>query len=283
MKTGKRFPSFPDLRQRGINLVELMITLLLAGVIVAAAVVLTVHYSQNNAQQERLVDLQNNLRMASEHISARLRRSGYSTPEALAAWIPDSWPPIAVAATPDIGSGTVVVDDELIVVSCSSRPQAYLRATLMAGATSMALTSAVPGKSIADLFDTTGRSLLMLMSGADKVDEFALVRGLSVNGLTIDHEPQDDSPQGFSRSYFAGTPVCRLDIAHYQVDSSKKTLQVNEYQGAGWQDVFDGISSLEVKANVPQPGVYTVILTGQTDEAKPVERTQAFSVTTRKP
>ena len=279
MKTAQRFRSRTHLRQRGINLVELMITLLLAGVIVAAAIVLTVHYSQNNAQQERLIDLQNNLRMASQHVALRLRRSGYAVPESLRAWLPATWPDLAVS--PAVIQGAGVAADELIMVSCSTRPQAVLSAPLAANSTSLVLTSAVPGKSISDLFDNSGRKLLRLMAGSDGTRGFASVVSVSGSTLTIDTDPDTSGNQGFAaRSYFAGTPVCRLDITHYRVDSSKKTLQVNEYQGAGWQDVFDGIVDFQVAGTGP---TYTITLTGRTDEASPVQRSQALSVTIRNP
>lgn len=282
METGRRSRLPSVLRQRGINLVELMITLLLAGVIVAAAVVLTVHYSQNNAQQERLVDLQNNLRMASEHISTRLRRSGYATPVPISAWQPTGWP--ALSVNPTVVQGAAAeLPDELILVSCSPRPQAYLSANLEVNSTSLVLTSAVLGKPIADLFDTAGRSMLRLMAGSDAISDFARVVAVSGNTLTIDADlaPGSSGNQGFaSRNYFAGTPVCRLDVTHYRVDANQKTLQVNEYQGAGWQDVFDGIRDLQVVSTGPS---HTITLTGETVEANPVTRKQAFIVTLRNP
>lgn len=279
MKARRYFTRCSVFRQRGINLVELMITLLLAGLIVAAAIILTVHYSQNNAQQERLVDLQNNLRMASEHIATRLRRSDYATPSPISAWRPAAWP--ALAVNPTVVQGAGVAADELIVVSCSTRPQAYLSAPLAANATSLALTSAVPGKSIADLFDASGRKLLRLMAGTDGSHGFASIVSLSGSTLTIDTDPDNSGNQGFAtRGYFASTPVCRLDITHYRVDSSTKTLQVNEYQGAGWQGVFDGIKDLQVEVTGP---IYKITLTAETLEANPVTRKQAFSVTIRNP
>lgn len=279
LKAGSDFPRPVACRQRGINLVELAITLLLAGLIVAAVIILTAHYSQNSAQQERLVDLQNNLRMASEHIATRLRRSGYATPEPLRAWLPASWPDLA--ANPTVVQGAAGAPDELVVVSCSPRPQAFLSAPLAVNATHLELASAVAGKSVASLFDNGGRRLLKLMAGQDGSHGFASVVSVSGSGLEIDADPDTSGEQGFAaRGYYAGTPVCRLDIAHYRIDATSGTLQINEYQGAGWQGFFDGIVDLQVEGSGPN---YKIILAGRTEEASPVLRSQALSVTIRNP
>lgn len=274
-------------RQSGMTLVEVMVTLVIVGVITAGIVGFFAHYRASSHQQEDVVSLQNNLRAASDHITSQLRRAGYGMPQSmLPLWV--DWVD-GFQANPQVTAGASVADpDTLTVASCTARPVAYVAETLAAGVanTTVMLESALSGKGIAELIDpASGRGLIRFGAGASLTGGFALVTATPGAGTTaavlIDTDPGTAGNQGFAaRSFFPGTPVCRVDVVTYTVDRTARTLKIDEHHGDGPQAAFDGFTNLKITGTAP---TLAVTVTGETDSPPVVSRSLRTDVSTRNP
>lgn len=274
-------------RQAGMTLVEVMVTLAIVGLVTAGIVGFFAHYRASSHQQEDVVSLQNNLRAASDHITSHTRRAGYGMPQSLLPlWV--DWVD-GFDANPRVVAGASASDpDKLTVASCTARPVAFVAETLAAGIgnTTVVLESAVAGKSVADLIDpASGRGLIRFGGGASLTTGFARVVVTPGAGATaavlIDTDPGTAGNQGFAlRSYFPGTPVCRIDVVTYAIDRAARTLTIDEHHGEGPQAAFDGFTNLKVSGSAP---TLAITVSGETDSPPVVSRSLRIDVSGRNP
>ena len=66
--------------------------------------------------------------------------------------------------------------------------------------------------------------------------------------VPIDTNPTITGPQGVSRAYAVSTPICRVDVVTYSVDTTNNKLMRDDNQGAGAQSIMDGISNMKINA-----------------------------------
>ena len=76
MKTSVMSMSYP--RQRGVTLIELMISLVISLMVLAGASIVLVNANKSNRLQEGLLGLQENARFAFDRINQDLSASGYT-------------------------------------------------------------------------------------------------------------------------------------------------------------------------------------------------------------
>ena len=74
--------------------------------------------------------------------------------------------------------------------------------------------------------------------------------GVSTEQISIDTDPTKTGNQGLSRSYPAGTPLCRVDVSEFgvQVDETtgETSLYRDDHQGDGPLAVATGITDMQI-------------------------------------
>lgn len=271
---------------RGFTLIELLIALAVTSLAISSVGYFYVNYKRVSYQQEQVIALETNLRAASDRLTSNLRRADYGVPTALLpTWI--DWVS-GFNVNPLITQGATANDpDTISIAACTSRPIATVAATLAKGAgnTTVTLTSAVPGQTIAQLLDpATNKDLIRFVAGDEINAGFARVMSVSGTTVTFDTDPGASGNQGFTaRDYFVGTPVCRVDVTTYTVDTGSRALTIDENQGAGVQSVFDGITNLQIGGG---GNVYVFVVSGVTERpdpatGNPIPRQLAAQVTVR--
>ena len=244
-------------RVAGFTLIEILVTMLLLSIAMAAVVPVLAIQSKANLEQDTKVAMQQNLRVAMSIVTDALRNGRYGVPSAnLTSWI--QWvsgfntnPVITVAA----GNST------MSVASATAQSVTSLSSAAAAGATSLSLTT------LATVDTSTKR--LLLING----QENAIVTGVNASSVTIDTDPTVAGNQGLAHSYPAGTPVYRVDVTTFNIvtDSTTGLSQLfrNRNQGAGSLPVADGISGLQIGTVVANKQ-YTVTLTAISTSLDPV-------------
>lgn len=98
-------------RQRGVGLIELMISLVIGMIVIAGALTMTSSTFSANASQMKMSRLNNELRMAMTNITRDMRRSGYHnwTIAQLTAGVYSGNPPFAPTVVVTSGSESVTV------------------------------------------------------------------------------------------------------------------------------------------------------------------------------
>ena len=273
-------------RELGFTLVELLVSLTVMSIAVGGVVHFFGNYKRVSYQQEQLMNLQTNVRAASDRITTNLRRADYGVPTSLlATWV--DWVS-GFSTNPLIVQGANATDpDTISIAACAPKPVATVTSTYTKGAANVTvtLTSAVAGQTIAQLLNPAqNKDLIRFVAGDSVSSGFARVISVSGNVVTFDTDPGTFGNQGFTtRDYFAGTPICRVDVTTYTVNAGSRILTINENQGAGVQTLFDGITNLQISGG---GNVYSVVLTGLTDRAdpttgNPIPRQLAAQITVR--
>jgi hypothetical protein len=89
--------------------------------------------------------------------------------------------------------------------------------------------------------------------------EYARVTVTNTTTLTIDTDPQVAGNQEITRRYLRGTPLCRVDVTAFSVDSNK-VLWLNQNDGSAAEPIASGISDLQI-TTVTAGKQYQVTLT----------------------
>jgi prepilin-type N-terminal cleavage/methylation domain-containing protein len=247
-------------RSAGFSAIEVLVSLLLLSIVLAGAVGVFATQNRTYIQQDLSVAMEQNLRVGMAIVTDAVRNAGYGVPTSnLSTWIP--W--VSGFTTNPTLSGST-----LSVAGCTLSPVATLSAAAAAGATTLSLTS-VSGSSIASLVNTESKRLILIGDS-----ENAHVRTVSDSTISIDTNPVAAGVSGLSRSYPAGTPVCRVDVATFAVSTSGTTgvpwLGMDTNQGSGAQAAADGISALTVTAVSAKQ--YQITLTARSENIDPVTR-----------
>jgi prepilin-type N-terminal cleavage/methylation domain-containing protein len=255
--------------QRGFSLTELMVSVVVMTLALGGVLTFFANFQRVSRQQEELRAMQTELRAASDQLTSGLRRAGYGAPTTLVStWV--SWVS-GFDANPKIIQGATSADpDTISLAACTAKPIATVATTLPVGAgnNTVTLTSAVAGLDVDQLLDLgTNRVLIRFLGGHVVNSGFARVTAVSGDTVTIDTDPGTSGNQGFdTRTYFAGTPVCRVDVTTYAVDTSADTLTIDEHQGAPARAVFNGITDLQVTGG---GNVFDLEIAGETERPDP--------------
>jgi prepilin-type N-terminal cleavage/methylation domain-containing protein len=245
-------------KRAGFTLIELLAALLIMSIVMVG--VIGVFSSQNKTyiQQDLTLAMEENLRIAMAMVTDNLRTTGYGVPTtSLSSWVP--WVS-GFTSNPQVTQGSGSNPDTISVAACTSQSVATLSVTAASGATSLSLSST------ADL-DASNKRLIQIGSS-----ENAHVISVSGSSITIDTNPSSSGNQGLSRAYLTGTPICRVNVSTFDIDTTNKALRLNENKGAGAQPAVEGISDLQI-TTVTASQQYQVALTARTEKTDPITGT----------
>jgi Tfp pilus assembly protein PilW len=233
--------------QAGVSLMELLVTIFLVSLAMAAMVTAFVSQNQISIVQDHRVALHEDLRMAMEVVTETLRRAKYGVPTSnLSLWI--NWVagfntnPLVTNANPDT----------IAVASCTAEPVATLAADT-ADPTAPGVTETTLTLDSTDLLHNGN----VVRIGDSS--EYARVTVDNTTTLTIDTDPQVAGNQEITRRYLSGTPLCRVDVTTFSVDSNK-VLWLNQNDGSAAEPIASGMSDLQI-TTVTAGKQYQVTLT----------------------
>lgn len=222
--------------------------------------------TQNRAyvQQDLHVAMGENLRVAMSTISDAMRMAGCGVPSSnLSSWI--NW-------TPGFLNDPVVITDgganadTLSVAGCTP-PIATMVGRSDAGGTTLTINPTVAGKSAADLFNADDKGLIWIGDG-----DYAKVRSISGNVLTIDTDPTAVGNQGLLRSHPIGAVISRVDVQTFTIDTDPDaelmSLRLDTHHGSV-TTAAEGISDLQL-VTVTAGRRYQVTVTGQSERRDPI-------------
>jgi prepilin-type N-terminal cleavage/methylation domain-containing protein len=246
-------------RDGGFTLVEIVVAIAVLLIVLAGVGGMYVANGRARTSEDLSQVVETQLRLGMERITYTMRTVGYGNPKTnLASWY--TWVS-GMSADPLITAGASASDpDTLKVALCTTVPVATLSATAASGATTMTLDS------VADL-NTTNKRLIYVNDA-----QSALILSITGNVISIDTDPATGGPQGTARAYTAGTPICRVDVVTYSVDTATQTLREDLNQGAGAQVVIDGITNFKVTSTAAPSGgkaKYQITLTARSSKPDP--------------
>lgn len=226
----------PRTTQRGITLSEIMIALAVSSVVIASVTGFFLSHQRAMVQEDLSAEIEANLRIGLEQLVGRFRLAGYNTPQVnLAAWIPTSWVSGFTANPRIVAGASATAPDTVSIARCADTPVATLTATADAGATALIVNTSAA-------FNTTHRRLISI-----GLRENAWVTAVGgATSLSIDIDPSATGLQGLRRRYHAGTPICRVDIETYSVNTSNHRLLLDRNDGNGPTILLDGVENLKV-------------------------------------
>jgi prepilin-type N-terminal cleavage/methylation domain-containing protein len=249
----------------GFTLVELLVSLTIFLLVMVGVSTFYLIQSQVRASEQLGLTMESNLRLATDTVMFTLRNTGYGAPTSgFSTWIP--WVAGFTANPLVTAGGSASTPDTVSVALCTSQPVAHLSAGAASGATTLTLDSAAS-------LDATNRRLIYIN---DK--ELALIQSVSGNTVTIDTNPAVSGNQGLSRAYAISTPICRVDVITYTVNTTTQQLMENDNQGAGALPIMDGVTNMKI--TVTTGGThpkYQVVLTAQSSQVDP----ETLAYTTR--
>jgi prepilin-type N-terminal cleavage/methylation domain-containing protein len=244
-------------RTAGFTLMEIVVTMCLLSIAMAAIVPVLASQNRVYLQQDARVAMEQNLRLGMGVATDALRNGGYGVPTAnLASWIPwisgfSTNPKITTSGTNQIIS----------VASASVQSVASLASAASIGTTTLALTSY-------SQVDASSKRLLLING-----QENALIVTTNVSSVTVDTDPTVNGNQGLTHAYPQGTPVYRVDVVTFNVGTDATTglsqLLRDQNQGAGALPAVDGITGLQV-TTITAGKQYKLTLSATTPSVDPL-------------
>lgn len=236
----------------GFTLIELLVTLVVVSIIMTAVVSTFAAMNTQQINQDRLSEMEDNLRMGMDLVTDALRNAGYGLPSTnIGAWIgggfgadpvifPGGTSLTVATCTPAQPARTIVISPPAVpalVVGTSTVLRVSSSAGLVANTSVIALDNREP----------------------------AIVRNIAAGpNITIDTNVVTAGNQAVTRVYANGTPICQVGTTAFTigvVPSTTIPALLRSLNGAASQAVVQNITAL----NVTQPGPdrYRVILTAQ--------------------
>jgi hypothetical protein len=211
-------------------------------------------------------NLEQNMRVGMRVLSDALRATGYGVPSSnLKSWIP--WMNgNTFENNPEIVAGPPAT---ISVARCTSVPVAFLTLPAARGSTSLTVTSNVPDKPVPTVLNPYHKRLIFI--GGKEVAHVKHMSGDST--LTIDTGAIRGGEQGLINSYPVGTPICRVDVLTFAIDSTSNELTLDLNQGDGAQQLADQISNLKI-TTVEAAARYEIEMTALSKNVDPVTGTK---------
>jgi prepilin-type N-terminal cleavage/methylation domain-containing protein len=248
----------------GFTLIELMVALTFFLVVIAGAANFYIAQSRVRLSEQLGVTMEGNLRLGMDTVMFTLRNTGYGAPTtSFSSWIP--WV-AGFTANPMITTGAnSTTPDTISVALCTSQPVAHLASGAASGATSLTLDSAAS-------LDNANKRLIYINN-----NELAVIQSVSGNTINIDTNPTVTGPQGVSRAYATSTPICRVDVITYTVNTTTMKLTEDDNQGAGAQPIMDGVTNLKIVTTAGTAhNEYKVTLTAKSDQLDPMSAAYTY-------
>jgi type IV pilus assembly protein PilW len=200
MTTGRKRTS-----RRGFTLIELMIACGISVALISGLVGTYVQMRRAYKSMQRITELQQNVRAATDMVSRDLRMAGYGLPISnyyVSRWI--TWV-AGMTANPMIVQGaSATAPDRLHIAAAFDAPQGHLAGAISEGATLISLQSGEGAN-----FDTSRRKVIF-------IGKSELARVVAVNGdsLTISIDPTVNA-KGLRYDYPADAPVELIKVVTY--------------------------------------------------------------------
>ena len=229
-------------RSSGFTVVELLVSLAVMGIIMAAVTTTFRVQSKASILQDRSLEMEDNLRVAMHFVTDAMRNAGYGVPRTnLSTWLSNTYG----TTTVPLIAGT----NTLTLGACTSTAVAAVStSTTATGVTSLSVNTTT------DI--AVGNTVWIGWA------EFAKVTSKTGTSITFDTNPVSTAGnQGLYRTYPAGTPICRVDTQTFSVSSTNKTLSYDRGDGSGIQILAENISAMSVET-VTARRRYRVTLTG---------------------
>jgi len=250
--------------QNGTTLFEMLAVLVPATMLALGATSFFSAQNRAHLQQDQLVAMENNLRAAMGIVSDTVRSAGCGTPDSnLDAWI--SWAsgftdrPIHLASNGTYG-------DTISIVACTPLPVARTTNFAAAGSTEISVDSEYSTLSVAALFNSSDKSLVLIGD-----TQHAVVTSVSGANLSIDTDPTTPGNQGPPRAFLAGTPITRIDVTVFTVASTTidplPGLLIDKYRGAPLR-AAEGIVQLRL-SSVAAGRHYRLAVTARAERRDP--------------
>ncbi len=247
----------------GFTLAELLVTLSIAGAVVAGVGTVFTTQSRVYKQQEQQMMVEQNLRVSMGMVTDALRMAGCGVPaHLLADWIPTSGFSTGPIAIQDGGGAP----DTLSVAACTPEVST-ISANAAANTTTLSASSTFPGHALTEMLNADDKRLIWIGEA-----QHALVRGIGANSITIDTDPTKTGNQGLLRLARAGTPIIRIDVSTFAVQtdgvSGRSWLSLDQHHGAV-QAIAEGVTNLQI-VPVTAGRQYQVTLTARSELPDPV-------------
>jgi prepilin-type N-terminal cleavage/methylation domain-containing protein len=249
----------------GFTLIEILTVLVILGVILGSLLKIFDCQAEAYKAQARVVERQQELRAALEIIARDCRSAGYLSPDSsflsrLPDWIPDSFIP----KSPQ----TVHLDGVLTVTPGGGNPDLLSLLSLLSSQTNP--TSLAQGAQAGDTI------IFLALNGSESDDqynpgdvlyigkppEWAQVKAVSGQMLTIDTDPLQPGDQGLKKAHPAGTETGEISLVSYAVfndandpegkyHSPGTPVLKRKINGGGFEPLSEHISDLKMSRVKP--------------------------------
>lgn len=198
--------------EKAFTVIELLISGAIMSIIVLVAFSLISSQEKAGRFQEQHYDIAQKYRWTIDTISKDIRQAGYGVPSSSLdkwmSWNPGITSPVSVANGSPSPDSITLIGSFLKIYPFDSNA-VKINSNTAAGSTSIEVNST-------SQFNTTNKSLIYVGG-----NEYALVKGISGNTLTIDTNPYITGNQGILKSYLSGTTVEGVKTVKYFVNNEK--------------------------------------------------------------
>jgi prepilin-type N-terminal cleavage/methylation domain-containing protein len=253
----------------GFSLIEMMIAILILSIISAGVIGYYINLKRVTTTQDLSTTVDDNLRLGLASLTSSLHGAGYGVPTSnLSSWV--NWVP-GFNANPLFTDGGAS-PDTLSIASCTGKPVAHLSTDAASGSLTLTLADDnapfddIPND-ITDDFEIARNRQLIYIDGETSA---LITLIIGTTQIRIDTDPVATGNQVTTRSYKSGTPICRVDVVTYSVDTTKKQLIRGDNQGSPINTVADNITDLQIAliASGIKPA-YTITLTASSSRPEP--------------
>jgi prepilin-type N-terminal cleavage/methylation domain-containing protein len=258
----------------GFTLTELLITMAISGILLAAIVSTFLTQQKAYALQTQLADMRLNTRAALDRIVRDVRMAGYGVPSPLAAaWI--DWVQDTNGESLTFTDSVRIVPgdpepDTLSIVGCFDAPLAQVTVDTAAGETRLAVRYDHPTRKV----NTTTKKVICIGRNEMAIVTESPRNSARYNTMTIDTDPLAEGNQGLAHTYRAeATPIELLQVITYSIDLDGRNyalptpvLKRNTHTGGHAQPLAEYIEHLRLTQD---GAMLDIALTGRAPEPDP--------------
>ncbi|MFN2436217.1 MAG: prepilin-type N-terminal cleavage/methylation domain-containing protein [Desulfotignum sp.] len=247
----------------GFTLIEILVALLITSILVTAIYRFFIGQHHAYTVQDQVIEMEQNARAAMDMIRRDLRMAGYHAMgnellNHLSDFVPPSFIPaypvnVNLDANPKISKGGGTGPDVITFLS-----------VLPTGNNPTTLSTAVSEGSDQISVNLTATRTDNQYNIGDIIhigtgSEYAAIKGISGNTLTIDTHPADDGGnRGVSQNYAAGTPIGEIYVVSYAVFNEDNDSSYDRHDpghpvlkrkanGGGFQPVAENITDMRLR------------------------------------
>jgi prepilin-type N-terminal cleavage/methylation domain-containing protein len=232
----------------GFTLVELLISIVMVGIMMASVATTFTAQSKASIQQDRHLEMEDNLRVAMHFVTDAIRNAGYGVPRtSLSTWLSSEY---GTTTVPLIWNAS----NYIAFASCGTTPVATVASNASLGATSLTV-------------DTSAS-----ISAGDTIwigwAEFAKVTSTTSNTVSFDTNPVSMAgSQGLYRLVYSGTPICRVTTKKFTVNGSTMKLTYDPGDGSAAQVLAENIDYMAL-VQLTERRRYRLTLRGKMTDPK---------------